>query len=253
MQPRTVAIIQARMGSTRLPGKVMLRVCGHSVLAHVIGRVQAAAGIDRVVVATSIEPEDDAVVGEAVRYGAQVFRGSAEDVLARFCGAAQMAGADAVARITADCPLFDPVLLAAMVRRFRERAAGGQPLDYLSNGLIRTYPRGLDAEIFTLEALTRCAVEATRPYEREHVTPYIYEHPEKFAIEAYTGTPDLSAHRWTLDTPEDWKLIETIYRALGNGRAIFPTASILSLLESRPELVALNAHVEQKNLSTGAL
>lgn len=241
-----VAIIQARMGSTRLPGKVMLPLCGHSVLAQVIARVEAASGVERVMVATTVSPLDDIVAAEAARCGAAVFRGSADDVLARYHGAALAAGAHTVVRITADCPLTDPELLSAMLTRFRERSAAAQPLDYLSNGLARSYPRGLDIEIISFAALARCHAEASRPHQREHVTPYIYEHPELFAIEAYVGTPDRSAHRWTLDTREDWELIRAVYARLGSGRAIFSSAAVLALLEAHPELVALNADVVQK-------
>jgi spore coat polysaccharide biosynthesis protein SpsF len=241
-----VAIIQARMGSTRLPGKVMLPLCGHSVLAQVIARAEAARGIDRVMVATSVGAEDDVVAAEAARCGAAVFRGSAEDVLARYHGAALAAGARTVLRITADCPLLDPELVSAMLARFRQSEAAAQRLDYLSNTLARSYPRGLDAEIFTFAALARCHAEATLPHQREHVTPYLYEHPALFAIENYAGTPDLSAHRWALDTPEDWELIQAIYARLGSGRTVFPSAAVLALLEAHPELVALNAHVVQK-------
>jgi spore coat polysaccharide biosynthesis protein SpsF len=247
-----VAIIQARMGSSRLPGKVMLALCGHSVLAQVITRVSAAKGIDTVVVATSTNPEDDVIAAEAVRYRATVFRGSAEDVLLRYYGAALSAGADVVVRITSDCPLLDPEVLSAMLARFRDRAAAARPLDYLSNGLVRSFPRGLDVEVFSFAALARCHAQATLPYEREHVTPYIYGHPELFAIDAYTATPDRSAYRWTLDTPGDWALIEAIYRSLGDGCTIFSTASVLALLEARPDLVALNAHVSQKAPAGGA-
>jgi len=249
---RVVAIIQARMGSTRLPGKVLRPLCGHSVLAQVIGRVQAAEGIDSVLVATSEATQDDIVAAEAARYGAQVFRGSAEDVLSRYHGAALAARADVVVRITSDCPLLDPELLSAMLSRFTQGQAGAEPLEYLSNGLVPSYPRGLDVEIFSVSALARCHAQATLAYEREHVTPHIYRNPARFRIESYTGTPDRSAHRWTLDTPEDWALIEAIYRALGDGRRIFATAEVLALLDARPDLVALNAHVEQKSLPGAA-
>ena len=237
-----VAIIQARMASTRLPGKVLLPLCGHSVLAQVLGRVAAARGIERVVVATGTGAEDDAVAAEAARYGAMVYRGSPDDVLARYHGAAIQAGADTVVRVTADCPLLDPELLTEMLVRFRERSC-----DYLSNCQVRSYPRGLDVEIFTMGALVRSHAEATSPHQREHVTPYIYEHPAQFATEPYIGTPDRSAHRWTLDMPEDWALIQAIYARLGSGRAIFSTAAVLDLLDANPELVALNAHVVQKS------
>lgn len=245
---RTVAILQARMGSTRLPGKVLMSLGGHSVLAHVIARAHAIADVDAVVVATSTLAADDAIAAEAVRHRAHVCRGPEDDVLERYRLAAAEAGADVVIRITADCPLLDPVVVGAMLAHFRARQATGRALDYLSNGLQRSFPRGLDAEIFTRSVLERCAREAYAPHMREHVTPYVYQHPDRFAIGAWTQPCDQSALRWTLDTPEDWALISAIYAALGDGLRVFPTAAVLALLDAQPALSALNAHIEQKPL-----
>lgn len=240
----TVAVIQARMGSTRLPGKVLLPLGGATVLGQVIRRVRACPGLDAVVVATTGRAADDPVAAEAARHGAGVFRGSEDDVLARYHEAARAAGAQTVVRVTADCPLFDPAVLAAMLVRWRR----AQPLDYLSNSLERTYPRGLDAEVFGFAALERAHREARRPWEREHVTPYLYGHPERFRLAQCRGGRDLSAHRWTLDTPEDWELIRRIYDALGADGALFSTDAVLALLAAHPDWPALNAHVEQKTL-----
>ena len=244
----TVAIIQARMGSTRLPGKV-LRVLGdRSVLAHVIGRAVAIDGVDAVVVATSTQATDDPVRDEALKQGVQVYRGSEHDVLARYYGAAVSARADIVIRITSDCPLLDPFLVAAMLKCFSETLRGGEPLDYMSNALERTYPRGLDAEIFSFASLEAANQSASAPYEREHVTPYLYQHPELFRIKAYTGERDLSRNRWTLDTPADLALLAAIYERLYKPGSIFSTAEVLTLLEEIPDLLTLNAHVQQKSL-----
>lgn len=244
----TVAMIQARMGSTRLPGKVLISLCGKSVLAHVIARVRACPLVERVVVATSVAVADDAIVVACDSLGVTSYRGSEDDVLARFYGAAQAVGASVIVRVTADCPLLDPELLTRMLELFRQRVESAEPVDYLSNTLTRSYPRGLDLEIFTFAALQRAMREADSQAQREHVTPYIYQHPQSFRLEGYLAASDHSMHRWTLDTPADLELIEAIYGALHTPERLFTTDEVLALLEARPELVALNSHVEQKPL-----
>lgn len=244
---KAVPIIQARIGSTRLPGKVLFDLCGRSVLAHVIGRAMAAAPGSAVIVATTTLMADDAVAAEAERCGALVHRGSEHDVLSRYYDAAMRQNADAVVRITADCPLLDPGLVAAMAARFvsRQIAAG---VDYLSNTLTRTFPRGLDVEIFTIAALGRAWREAAAPAEREHVTPYFYRHPELFRLENYADTRDRSQLRLTLDTAEDWAVIHRTVEALEGGTRIVQTDEVLRFLEDHPEVAALNAAVEQKTM-----
>jgi spore coat polysaccharide biosynthesis protein SpsF len=243
---KVVAIIQARMGSTRLPGKVLRILGGSTVLAHVVCRVQAVPGIHESVVATTQLPRDDAVVAEALRFGASVFRGSEEDVLSRYCRAAERAQANVVVRATSDCPLLDSDVLAAMLTRFQELHRGRAPVDYLSNTLARTYPRGLDVEIFSFAALTRADREARGPAEREHVTPFIYRHPELFRVAQFRGEMDLSAHRWTLDTEEDWTLLEGIFRRADIHSGRLQTAEVLKILARDPVLAAANAAVMQK-------
>ena len=238
---KTVAIIQARMGSTRLPGKVLKPLAGDTVLGHVLRRVRQAKRLDAICIATTESPTDDPIVAESARLGVSCWRGSEQDVLARYLGAAQASEADVIVRVTSDCPLFDGALLDEMLAVFI--ATPG--LDYLSNVQARRFPRGLDAEIFTFTALARAHREATRQHEREHVTPYFYQHPELFRLHSFVGASDLSEHRWTLDTPEDWQFVEAVYAALG---ADFTTADVLNLLKARPELAKLNAHVEQKKL-----
>lgn len=241
---KVVAIIQARMGSTRLPGKVMRSLGKHTVLGWVIRRVAACVGVDQVVVATTAAAEDDLIAAEAERHGAGVFRGSEANVLSRYTGAARMSGATTVVRVTSDCPFFDPLVLTAMLQRF---ALGG--VDYLSNTWgRRTWPRGLDAEVFSRAVLEQCEREAREPYEFEHVTPYIYTHPERFALAGYESPVDHSDHRWTLDTPEDWALIEQVHQALEAGDRLYRTEEILNWLQAHPEVFALNAQVQQKRL-----
>lgn len=243
-----VAIIQARMGSTRLPGKVLRRLAGKSVLAHVIGRVAAAHGIERTVVATTTADADDAVAREARAHGASVYRGSETDVLDRYYRAAVEQSASTIVRITSDCPLLDPDIVGAMLRDFDRAAASANPVDYMSNGLRRTFPRGLDAEIFTMDALARAHRAASAPYEREHVTPYIYEHPDEFRIRSYESSVDLSRHRWTLDTEEDFAMLSRVFKALSSPQRAPTTQAVLRYLDDNPEVAGINAGVMQKAL-----
>jgi spore coat polysaccharide biosynthesis protein SpsF len=243
---KTVAIIQARMGATRLPGKVLRPLGDRSVLSHVIGRVTMASRLDSVMVATTDQAGDDAVAAECARLKVACFRGSEHDVLARYYGAAWEAHAQIVVRVTADCPLYDGTLLDRMLAEFGRLNATGVAVDYMSNVIKRTFPRGLDTEIFTFAALERTHQEATQPHEREHVTPFLYQHPELFCLHSFTNNVDLSDRRWTLDTPEDWRFIEAVYKALYREGTIFTTADVLKLLKERPDLAKLNAHVEQK-------
>lgn len=243
---RAVAIIQARMGSTRLPGKV-LRVLGNAtVLAHVVRRVQRASGIDEVVIATTELPQDDAIVEAGLALGVSVFRGSEDDVLSRYYLAAKRAGADVIVRITSDCPLLDADVLQAMVARFQAMHRSGTRVDYLSNTLARTFPRGLDVEVFTFAALERADREASNAAEREHVTPYICGNPGTFRIEQYENAVDASWYRWTLDTEDDWQLLQRIFARLGGQRDGFTTREVLELLAQEPGLAAINAHVARK-------
>jgi len=195
-----VAIIQARMGSTRLPGKVLMDLFGKTVLEHVIDRVKICPLVDKIVVATTTLPIDDVIVQECARINIHTFRGSSEDVLSRYYGAAKESGADIIIRVTSDCPLFDPDVLTNMLERFN--------VDYLSNTIKRTFPKGLDAEIFTMSTLERAHIEATDDYDREHVTPYIYNNPDKFVLSSFEDVNDNSNQRLTLDTPEDWEIIK---------------------------------------------
>ena len=246
---KTVAIIQARMGSTRLPGKVMKILCGKTVLAHIVTRVKACQFIDEVVVATTESLADNVIVAEAEKGGVHWFRGSEDNVLERYYLAAQKYKADVVVRITSDDPLVDPNILSQMLVYFKEKIAAGIDIDYLSNNLNqRTYPLGLDAEIFTVLALEQAYRNANQFYQKEHVTPYVRQHPEVFSLHNYTWNKDFSTYRWTLDTQEDWELISEIYSALYRDGGIFTTDEVLALFNQRPELVKINAYVKQKEI-----
>ena len=241
-QVKVVAIIQARMGSTRLPGKVLRDLEGETVLARVVNRLRRTHLIGELLVATTDRPADDVIVAECRRCSVPVCRGDEQDVLDRYYRAAQLVKAEVVVRITADCPLIDAEIADKTVAAFLE----ARP-DYASNVLIRTYPRGLDTEVTSFDALARVWREARKPYEREHVTPYIYEHPADFRLVAVTGDADHSAHRWTVDTPEDLEFVRKIYAQLRDS-ATFSWRDVLDLFDREPELMALNRFVVQKSL-----
>lgn len=242
---RVVAVIQARMGSSRLPGKVLLDLSGRTMLARVVRRAGRASRIDEVVVATSVAPGDDPIVAECERLGVACFRGSEQDVLRRYYEAAAHHRADAVVRITSDCPLIDPEVTDRVIGAFFEHVP-----DYASNILRRTYPRGLDTEVMTRATLARAFHEATEPYQRTHVTPYIYQHPESFRLLGVTGSPDESAHRWTVDSPDDLELIRAVYERMG-GDDGFSWRDVRRLFEREPWLADLNRHVRHKELVEG--
>ena len=244
----SVAIIQARMGSTRLPGKVMLCLSGKTVLSHVVGRVQRCEALNRVIVATTELAKDKRIVDEASSLGVDVYRGSESDVLDRYYKAAIKFDAEVVVRVTADCPLFDHKVLSQMLATFDRIPLTDFPKVYLSNTRIRTYPRGLDAEIFNLAALELAHKKANQEFEREHVTPYMYQHPDEFLVCDFKGEENLSSYRWTLDTLEDFQFLKAVYSSLYKGGHIFSTGQVLDLLKTQPELCKLNAHVRQKTV-----
>lgn len=242
---RTVAIIQARTGSTRLPRKVLRDLEGQSMLQRTLERARRVDGVDEVVIATTKAPSDLAIVEEAERLGVKWFRGSEQDVLSRYLGTAEAFEADVVVRITSDCPLLDPEVSGTVVARLKESLASTNSADYCSNGLPhRTFPRGLDTEAMTIGALERAGQRARTAREREHVSIYLYEHPNEFRLLGVESPVDESRHRWTVDTEEDLRFVREIYRRFGERP--FGWKDVLSLLEREPELVSINAHVEQK-------
>lgn len=240
-----LAIIQARMGSTRLPKKVMMDLAGRPVLRHVIDRLSHASRIDEIIVATTHDRSDDCVEEQCRDWDVPVFRGPVDDVLARFHGAVRSIPAtrgpvEAIVRITADCPLLDP----RGVDRVVDEQIAGQ-YDYVSNVDPPTWPDGLDVEVFTNAALDEAFARATLPSEREHVTPYIRNNP-RFRKSNVIHVPDLSKIRLTLDTEKDFLLIGRIYQALYRPGGIFFLEDVLRLLEREPSLMAINA-VHERN------
>lgn len=239
---RTIAIIQARMGSSRLPGKVLADIRGRTMLERVVSRAARAKLLDAVVVATTTDTRDDAVVRECERLGLRTFRGSEDDVLDRYYGAARAFDAEAVVRITSDCPLIDPHLIDRVVGELASQNA-----DYVSNTLVLTYPRGLDAEAFTMTALATAWENATVAYERVHVTPFLYRRPERFKLVNVACSEDVSSLRWTVDTPDDLQLVRNIFeRAERIGEPGWE--DVLAMVRREPALRAINGHIRQKAL-----
>jgi spore coat polysaccharide biosynthesis protein SpsF len=233
------------MNSTRLPGKVLRMLGDTTVLGHVVRRLFACSSLTRVVVATTREAADDAVCHEATSLGALVTRGSEDDVLGRFVQALDEHGGDIGVRITSDCPLIDPALIDRGVRRL---LASDPPPDYLSNTLLRTYPRGYDFEVFLVEALRKAAREALTAGEREHVTSFLYRHPDRFRLESLERPDPRATAEWrvTLDTPEDWDVIRALFDRLAPVNQLFGLDEVERLVAREPALLAANRHVRQK-------
>lgn len=237
---KVVAVIQARMGSTRLPGKVLKDLCGDTVLARTVSRARRAVLLTDIVIATTTTLADDAIVLESQRLGCNVFRGSEQDVLDRYYCAAQESKADVVVRITSDCPLIDPEVSDRTIRAFLNGDA-----DYASNVLDRTYPRGLDTEVMSFSALEIAWRDAREPFQREHVTPFLHQNPQRFKLLSVTGDEDYSHHRWTLDVPEDLKFLRAVYSRRVDANDL-SWRDVLGILEREPQLVSINRNIKQK-------
>ncbi len=243
---KIVAIIQARMGSTRLPGKVLRPILGRPMLVYQIERILRIKEADLIVIATTTESADDEIVETVEKIpDIAVFRGSENDVLSRYYEAAKAHGADHVVRMTSDCPLIDPSISSEVIRQF---LAHYPKCDYATNSRIRTFPRGLDTEIFTFQTLETAYREAKKPYEREHVTPYIWQDDKRFRILDVTFPKNYSDLRWTVDTPEDFKFVTAVYESLYSQKSDFGFHDILKLLEKNPYLQIMNRNIQQKAL-----
>ena len=244
--PEVVAIIQTRMSSTRLPGKALLDLDGRSVLSRMVERVKRASRLSRVVVATTVDLSDDPVEAACLDEKIDVFRGSLPDVLDRYYQAAVKYHADIVVRLTGDCPLIDPILIDDVVTELIEQDA-----DFACNRLpppfSRTYPIGLDVEACTFSALQRAWKEATEKKDREHVLPYLYEKEGRFKVLQLDYKEDLGAMRWTLDTPEDYALLQEVIKRL-DGRNDYSWLDVLQLFRQDPLLASINSSVKHKTM-----
>lgn len=232
----TLAILQARMSSTRLPGKVMADIVGAPMILRQIERLKRAKRLDQIVVATSADPSDDILAERLSAEGIGVYRGSLNDVLSRFIGALDQFGPnETVVRLTADCPLADPDLIDQTIDLFHSSGA-----DYASNTPERrSYPKGLDIEVMRAEVLRAAAAEATAPYDREHVTAFIYGHPERFKIVGLEQHASEGEVRWTVDRPDDLDFVRAVYEALYSRKADFTSNNVRVFVQSRPDLWAL--------------
>ena len=240
---KIVAIVQARMGSTRLPGKVMRTILDKPIILWDIDRISSSTLIDEIVIAIPYGDENDIIDITIKQYSDKiiVLRGSESDVLDRYYKAAVQTKADIIIRITSDCPLIDPTIIDKVIEEFLNKDC-----DYCSNTLKLTYPRGMDTEIFTFNVLERAWNEAKEDYEREHVTPYIREHTDFFKQHNVSNEEDLSHLRLTLDTVEDFDLITKIYQHLYPAKKMFLLKDIKELLDKQPELIKINEHIMQK-------
>jgi spore coat polysaccharide biosynthesis protein SpsF len=227
-----LAVLQARMSSTRLPGKVMAEVAGAPMILRQIERLRRSRRLGGVMVATSIDRSDDGLAAMLALHDVPVHRGPLDDVLARYAGALAARPAEVVVRLTADCPLADPEVIDATVGFLIERG-----LDYAANTPAhRTYPKGLDVEVMRAEALLRAAREAADPYEREHVTPYLYRHPEMFAQDFISQAADEGELRWTVDRPDDLEFVRAVYGALYPAKPDFTSDDVRAFVRDRPDL-----------------
>lgn len=232
------AIIQARFNATRLPGKVMMKIMGKTILEYVVERVRQARNIDRIIVATTAGKDDLPIAGLAKDLGVAVFRGQEDDVLDRYYNAARSYRLKDIARITADCPLIDPAIIDRIVGRYFESGA-----DYCSNILVETFPDGQDLEVFKWDALADAWKNAKLPSEREHVTPYIKKNPKRFKLVSVENETDLSDRRWTLDRSEDFEFIKAILESLYPANPAFRMEEVLKLLRENPSLKNINKDI----------
>lgn len=234
---KIVAIIQARMGSTRLPGKILKTVMGKPLLWYMFNRLHYSHTIDLSVLATSTSPQDNVIEDFAQKYNINLFRGSEQDVLDRYYKAATRYKADIIIRLTGDCPLIDPKIIDKVVNYFLENT---EQVDYVQTAL--SFPDGVDTEVFSYEALEKAWQNATKKSEREHVTPYIWKNTDIFKINAIENDQNLSNLRLVVDYEEDFQVVSEILKNLYKTNSIFYTEDVLNFLEKRPDLQQLNKH-----------
>lgn len=232
-----ICIIQARMGSARLPGKALVNICGKPMLRHVVERVRRSKRIDRIVIATTQKKEDDGIEALVRDMGLEAFRGDENNVLDRYRGCLKKFGGDVVVRITGDCPLADPLIIDKTIEYFLKN-----DFDYVSNAYPQaSYPDGMDVEVFTVRALEKAWRDARLPSELEHVTPYIWKNEDRsFSLGALKSDVDLSDRRWTVDTEEDLEFVARVYNELYRKDPGFGMQDVLRLLERKPAIGNLN-------------
>jgi spore coat polysaccharide biosynthesis protein SpsF len=235
-----LGIVQARTSSSRLPGKILKPILGTPMLEHQIRRLRRSRGMDKLIVATSSDPSDDPLAALARNIGIDCFRGSLDDVLDRFFQAARTYSPEHVVRLTGDCPLADPAIVDAAIRLHLETGA-----DYTTNAVQASWPDGLDVEVCRFASLEEAWREARLPSQREHVTPFINQQPQRYRITHMKADLDLSHLRWTVDEPADLVFVNTVYERLYPVNPEFTTADILSLLEREPALADMNSQFQR--------
>ena len=233
-------IIQARMGSTRLPGKVLSEIVGKPLIEHVVLRVKKSKYADQIIVAITNKKQDDRLVEFLKLLDVSIFRGSEEDVLDRYYQAAKKYHLDIIVRVTGDCPLIDLTVVDNTIQYFLHN-----DYDYVSNTVKETFPDGLDVEVFSFECLEQSYNTAHLPSEREHVTPFTRNHPEKFKIGNFKNNVDLSNLRWTVDEMDDLEFDRAIYRELYHLNPFFDMQDVLNILKKHPELEKINAGIKR--------
>ena len=231
------AIIQARMGSSRLPGKVLMSIHGKPFLHHIVDRLSMSQDVEKIIIATSSSPQNNKIAELAKELEVSLFRGSEDDVLDRYYKSAKKFKVNDIVRITADSPLLDPQMVDKVVKMYIDSK---NIYDYVSNIHPPSFPDGLDVEVFSFDVLERAWKEAKKSYEREHVTPYMWENPEKFRVGNYSEGLDYSNLRLTLDDPKDLRLIKIVYENLYQKNKNFNFADILDFLKLNPELANIN-------------
>lgn len=239
----TLIIVQARMNSTRLPGKVLKVVCGKTLLEHLINRLKNVKNADQLVIATTKNDTDYPIVKVCEKLNCSFYRGSEDDVLSRYYETAIKYKGDIIVRITSDCPVIDPHVVDKVINYYLEHK---NEFDYVSNTLKRTYPRGMDTEVFSFKTLEEAHFEATQQPDREHVTPFITKQPQRYRHYNISYVKDLSHHRWTVDTTEDLRLITKIFENLYIKTPEFNLKDILCLMDVNPDWKYVNAHIKQK-------
>jgi spore coat polysaccharide biosynthesis protein SpsF len=240
---RKLIIVQARMGSSRLPGKVLKEVCGKTFLEHLIIRLRRVKQADSIVIATTTREHDNQIVDLCNKLKIHYYRGSENDVLSRYYEASVKYGADLIVRITSDCPLIDPYIVDKVISYY---IGNKDQVDYVSNVLKRTFPKGMDVEVFSFSVLKEAYEEAKKDREREHVTPFIKHKPEKYHLYNIEYAMDLSHYRLTVDTPEDMELIKNIFEVLYYEKPAFTMKDILFVMENNAEWININSLASTK-------
>ena len=240
---KRVATIEARMTSSRLPGKIMKEIIGRPLLERLVERIRRASLVDEVIVATTVNPQDDVVEKWAGQAGISIYRGSEDDVLLRVLEAAKAFSGDIIVELTGDCPLLDPAMIDQVVRFYLD-----SDYDYVSNILERTYPRGFDIQVFSTAVLDEVNRLTQDPADHEHVSLYIYEHPERYKLGGLRAPDALCApdYRLCVDTPDDLEVIRKIYETLYPKNPAFSALDILNFMRQHPDIAELNSHVRQK-------